>query len=241
MALSRALAAELLGTAFLLATVVGSGVLAEKLAQGNVALCVLIVAIATGGVLYSLIKGFGSVSAHFNPLVTLVSCLRKEQSWAELLPFWTAQILGACCGVMAANLMFDLPIYAVSTTVRGDLAHPGQWMGEVVATFGLIFTIISVGKSDSKNVPVAVSTFVAGAICFTSSTCFANPAVTISRMLTNTLTGIAPHCVPAYLFFQIIGALAAVAFSSWFLNGKVNSAPCGSDDAVARLEELVKR
>lgn len=236
MALSRALIAEFFGTAFLLATVVGSGALAERLAQGNVALCVLCVAFATGMVLYALIQCFATVSAHFNPAVTLVTCLRREFDWRNLLPYWAAQLAGACAGVVVANLMFDLPVAAISSTIRGGLDHPGQWLGEIVATFGLIATIIGVGKTDAKAVPFAVSAYVAGAICFTSSTCFANPAVTISRILTGTLTGIAPSCVPGFIIAQMIGALLAVAIFGWLF--RTSEVP---NKTVARLEELVKR
>jgi len=243
-ALFRALMAEFLGTAFLLATVVGSGALAERLALGNVALCVLCVAFATGLVLYALILCFGSLSAHFNPVVTLVSCLRRQFAWRNLLPYLLVQLAGACAGVMVANLMFDLPLTSISTTLRGA-DHPGQWIGEIVATFGLIGMLIGVGKSDAKAVPFAVSAYVAGAICFTSSTCFANPAVTVSRMLTSTLTGIAPASVPGFIIAQLAGALLAVAIFEWlFSTNTTTEMPLqtqATEETMARLEELVKR
>lgn len=239
MSSSRALVSEFLGTAFLLATVVGSGALAEKLAMGNIAICVLSVAFATGAVLNGLILAFASHSAHFNPIVTLVACLRREFPVKDLFAYWLVQIAGACFGVIIANLMFDLPAVTISSTVRGGIDHPGQWLGEVVATFGLIGMIIGVGKNDGKAVPFAVSAYVAGAIYFTSSTCFANPAVTISRVLTGTLTGIAPASVPAFIAAQIVGALLAVAVFGWLFARKSEIIESKAE-AVARLEELVK-
>ncbi len=212
MKLARALVAEILGTAFLLATVVGSGILAHHLDLGNLALTVLCIAFATGGVLAALISAFSSVSAHFNPIVTVVLALRKEFSWKYVLPYIVAQICGAILGVMVANLMFDLPALVISTTAR---TGAGQWLGEAVATFGLIGVIIGCSRGNARAIPYAVAAYVAGAIYFTSSTCFANPAVTIARMFTDTLTGIMPAHVPAFIATQILGGFTAAFVFGW--------------------------
>ncbi len=212
MKLARALVAEILGTAFLLATVVGSGILAHRLDLGNVGLSVLCIAFATGGVLAALISAFASVSAHFNPMVTLVLATRREFSWRYVLPYIAAQICGAILGVIVANLMFDLPACTISTTTR---AGAGQWLGEAVATFGLIGIIIGCSRGNGRAIPYAVAAYVAGAIYFTSSTCFANPAVTIARIFTNTLTGIMPAHVPAFIAAQVLGGFAAAGVFGW--------------------------
>lgn len=211
MKLARALLAETLGTAFLLATVVGSGALADKLDLGNLAVSVLCVAFATGAVLIALISAFSSISAHFNPIVTLVCAARGEFSWKYVTPYFVAQIAGAILGVVAANLMFDLPALTISTTARTGM---GQWIGEFIATFGLIGIILGSARSNS-NAGIAVPAYVAGAIYFTSSTCFANPAVTIARVFTNTLTGIVPADVPAFVLAQLVGGLCAALVFGW--------------------------
>lgn len=211
MKLVRALVAETLGTAFLLATVVGSGALADKLDLGNLAVSVLCVAFATGAVLVALIAAFGSISAHFNPIVSLVLALRGEFSWKKVAPYFAAQVAGAILGVVVANLMFDLPAITISATARTGM---GQWLGEFIASFGLIGIILGSARSNS-NTGIAVPAYVAGAIYFTSSTCFANPAVSIARMFTNTLTGIVPADVPAFIVSQIVGALCAFAVFGW--------------------------
>jgi glycerol uptake facilitator-like aquaporin len=211
MKLARALVAEALGTAFLLATVVGSGALADKLDLGNLAVSVLCVAFATGAVLIALIAAFGSISAHFNPIVTMVLTLRGDFSWKNVAPYVAAQVAGAILGVVVANLMFDLPAVSISATTRSGM---GQWLGEFIASFGLIGIILGSARSNS-NTGIAVPAYVAGAIYFTSSTCFANPAVTIARMFTNTLTGIVPVDVPAFVVSQIVGALCAAAVFGW--------------------------
>lgn len=231
MRLARVLVSEFVGTAFLLATVVGSGILAHKLDMGNVALSVLCVAFATGAVLFALISAFGSVSAHFNPVVTLFAALKREVVWRDVLPYVLAQVAGACAGVMVANLMFELPAVALSTTARGGM---GQWLGELVATFGLIVVIAGSARGPQPNTVFAVPAYVAGAIYFTSSTCFANPAVTIARVLTNTLTGIAPADICGFIAVQVVGALLALAFSRWmFIDNKVESVT-----ERARLEQI---
>ena len=211
MKLARALAAETLGTAFLLATVVGSGALADKLDLGNLAVSVLCVAFATGAVLIALIAAFGSISAHFNPIVSLVCALRGEFKWKLVAPYIVAQLTGAILGVVVANLMFDLPAVTISTIVRSGM---GQWLGEFVASFGLIGIILGSARSNS-NTGIAVPAYVAGAIYFTSSTCFANPAVTVARIFTGTLTGILPADVPAFVLSQLVGALCAAVVFGW--------------------------
>ena len=210
--LSRALVAEFIGTAFLLVAVCGSGALAHSLDQGNVALSVLCVAFATGTGLCALICTFGAISAHFNPIVTMASALRSEFAWAKVLPYVAVQVVGAIFGVIIANLMFGLPAVTISETAR---TGTGQWLGEVVATFGLLGVIIGCGKNKPEAGCFAVSAYVASAIYFTSSTCFANPAVTIARIFTNTLTGILPVDVPAYIAAQIVGAGLACAVFGW--------------------------
>ncbi|MBY0357418.1 MAG: aquaporin family protein [Candidatus Obscuribacterales bacterium] len=210
--LLKAATCEFIGTAFLLATVVGSGILAHKLDAGNVAVSVLAVAFATGTVLTALILAFGSISCHFNPIVTLASAIRKEFSWSWVIPFFIVQIAGAAFGVVIANLMFDLPGMTIASTPRSGF---GQWLGEFVATFGLLGVIFGTAKSRASALPFAVGAYVAGAIWFTSSTCFANPAVTIARALTDTLTGIRPTDVAAFIYAQGAGATAALIIFGW--------------------------
>ncbi len=236
MKLARALAAETLGTAFLLATVVGSGALADKLDLGNLAVSVLCVAFATGAVLIALIAAFGSISAHFNPIVSLVSALRGEFKWKLVAPYIVAQIIGAILGVVVANLMFDLPAVTISTTARSGM---GQWLGEFVASFGLIGIILGSARSNS-NTGIAVPAYVAGAIYFTSSTCFANPAVTIGRIFTGTLTGIVPADVPAFILSQLVGALCAAFVFGWLFSSDKGEEQTAAGQSIEeeRLGEL---
>ena len=216
--LIRALAAEFLGTAFLLIAVCGSGALADSLDQGNLAVSVLCVAFTTGLALCSLICTFGAISAHFNPLVTLTLALRRDLSWGRVLPYICSQVAGAICGVMVANLMFDLPAIVMSQTAR---TGTGLWLGEIVATFGLLAVVIGCGKNKPEAIPFAVPAYVAAAIYFTSSTCFANPAVTVARIFTNTLTGIQSEHALAYIVAQIVGAaLSCIVFGWLFADPK---------------------
>jgi glycerol uptake facilitator-like aquaporin len=208
----RALVCEFLGTAFLLATVVGSGILGSKLASGNVALAVLAVAFATGAVLTALILAFGGISSHFNPIVTLSAAVRKELRWGAVMPYILAQVAGASAGVIVANLMFELPAIVLSQTAR---TGSGQWLGEFVATLGLLGVIFGAGKFKPSLAPFAVGFYVAGAIWFTSSTCFANPAVTVARVLTDTLTGIRLVDVPAYIVAQLAAGAAGLLLFGW--------------------------
>jgi len=206
------LVAEFIGTAFLLITVCGSGMLAHSLDQGNIALSVLCVAISTGCALCALILTFGHISAHFNPIVTLTAALRKDFAWSRVVPYVGAQVAGAIFGVLIANLMFDLPAIQIAATARSS---PGLWLGEIVATFGLLGVIFGCGKAKPEAIPFAVPAYVAAAIYFTSSTCFANPAVTIARIFTDTLTGIQPAHVPAYIVAQLVGAVLACTVFGW--------------------------
>lgn len=208
----RQLGAEFLGTFLLLATVVGSGIMAEKLSGGNVGIALLANSLATGAILFVLITMLGPVSgAHFNPAVSLVMRLRGELSSAGLLSYSAAQITGGIMGVVAAHAMFDLPILQISTTAR---TGSGQWFAEAVATFGLVVTILGVSRAAPDKIAASVGLYIVAAYWFTASTSFANPAVTIARSLTNTFAGIAPAGVIAFLAAQILGALAGYSLSS---------------------------
>jgi glycerol uptake facilitator-like aquaporin len=204
---SLRLVAEGLGTAFLLATVVGSGIMAERLAGGNQALALLCNTLATGAILVVLITIFGPVSgAHFNPAVSLVFALRRNITWAEALSYSAAQIAGGVLGALLAHAMFEVPIFQISGTAR---TGPGQWIAEVVAAFGLILTILGCLARNAAALPMAVGLYITAAYWFTASTSFANPAVTIARSLSDTFAGIAPIDVPAFIVAQIAGALLA--------------------------------
>jgi glycerol uptake facilitator-like aquaporin len=214
----REVLAEAIGTALLLAAVVGSGIMAERLCGGNVGLELLANAIATGGALYALIVMFGPISgAHFNPAVTLALAWRGECGRDRVLPFIVAQTLGAILGVWLAHLMFDLPILQASTKVRFGM---GQWSAEATATFGLVLLILLGVRKQSPGLPAAVAVYIVGAYWFTASTSFANPAVTIARSLSNTFAGIAPVDVPGFIVAQVIGATVAVVAASALYAGK---------------------
>jgi len=207
----RPVLAETLGTALLLAAVVGSGIMGERLSAGNVGLALLANAIATGAALFALITMFGPISgAHFNPVVTLALTFRRESPAKWVLPFLAAQIVGAILGVWLAHLMFDLPILQASTKGRTGV---GQWAAEATATFGLVLLILLGVRKAAASLPAAVALYIVGAYWFTASTSFANPAVTIARSLSNTFAGIAPADVPAFIVAQIAGALLATAAS----------------------------
>jgi arsenate reductase len=213
--LLRRASAEAVGTAFLVAAVVGSGIAAQRLSPGNTGLELLENAIATGAVLVALILALGSISgAHFNPIVTLADRLLGGMSSRDAGVYVGAQVLGACVGAMVANLMFDLPAITLSTQ---DRSGSGVWLGELVAAFGLLLVILGVVRAGRPQAAaIAVGAYITAAYWFTSSTSFANPAVTIARTLTNTFAGIAPADVPAFIVLQIVGALAAVAlFHYW--------------------------
>ena len=202
--------AEALGSAWLVAAVVGSGIMAERLTSDD-GLRLLANAAATVGPLVCLILMFGPISgAHFNPVVTLAEVLRRERGAGDLLPYAVAQVSGACAGAAVANLMFDLPALEASTRVR---TGGGVWLGEAVATTGLLLVVILVGRSRPAWTPVAVGIWIGGAYWFTSSTSLANPAVTVARSLTDTFTGIAPASVPMFVVMQAVGLAAALAIT----------------------------
>jgi glycerol uptake facilitator-like aquaporin len=212
--LAQRTVAEWLGTAFLLAAVVGSGIMAQRLAGGNGALALLCNTIATGAILVVLILIFGPLSgAHFNPAVSLAFALRGDLPWSTATLYVAAQVLGAVVGVWAAHLMFELPIWQASATVRSG---PGQWLAEAVATFGLLLTVLGCVARTPAAVPYAVGLYITSAYWFTASTSFANPAVTIARSLSDTFAGIAPANVTAFIAAQLVGMLAAVTLARWF-------------------------
>lgn len=213
--LSKRLVAEGLGTALLLATVVGSGIMAERLAGGNVALALLANTIATGAGLVALITTFAPVSgAQFNPAVTLAVATQGGLPWREVPAYWFAQVAGALVGVVLAHLMFALPVLQVSEHARGSGA---EVLSEFVATFGLLSVIWGVARRRAESVPVAVGAYITAAYWFTASTSFANPAVTLARAVTNTFAGIRPVDVPAFLAAQIVGALLATGLFRWLV------------------------
>ncbi len=213
MTLSRRIAAEALGTAFLLATVIGSGIMAERLADGNAALALLANAIATGAVLVALILALGPVSgAHFNPVVTLVMMLQGELRWREAFLYMVVQIAAAYAGVACAHLMFGEPVFFASLHARTGWA---QWWSEVVATFGLIAVILGCVRGHAAAVPYAVGAYITAAYWFTASTSFANPAVTLARAASDTFAGIRPQDVPPFIVAQLVGALLAAALMRW--------------------------
>jgi len=202
--LERRAAAEFLGTAFLLAAVVGSGIMAQRLAGGNVALALLCNAIATGAALAVLILVFGPISgAHMNPAVSVAMAVRGLLPWQDVPLYVLAQIACGIAGVLVAHLMFDLPLLQFSTTARSGV---GQWTAEAVAIFGLLLTIVGCAAHQPGAVPYAVGLYITAAYWFTASTSFANPAVTIARALSDTFAGIAPSHVPGFILAQIVGA-----------------------------------
>ena len=213
--LRSALAAEFVGTALLLATVVGSGIMAEKLAGGNVALALLCNTLATGGILVALISALGGWSgAHFNPVVSVAMVLRGGLPKERLLPYLVVQTAGAFAGVMAAHLMFEQPLFFASHHMRSSGA---EVFSEAVATFGLLLVIFGAVRNAGTQVPFAVAGYIVAAYWFTASTSFANPAVAIARSFTNTFSGIRPLDLPAFIVAQLIGAALAVALFGWLL------------------------
>jgi len=228
--LARRLAAECLGTALLVATVVGSGIMGEKLAGGNTALALLGNTLPTGAILVVLILTLGPISgAHFNPAVSLVMSLRKAHPWQEFMPYAAAQIAGGCVGTLIAHGMFELPLFQFAIKTR---TGPAQWFAEFVATFGLLVTILAVSRFKSEAIPAAVGLYITAAYWFTASTSFANPAVTIARALTDSFSGISPQDVPMFAASQLAGALTGSMLMSWFFCPAPSLAP---DQAMEQL------
>lgn len=215
MTLARRITAEALGTALLLAIVVGSGIMGKAMAGGNDAIALLGNTVSTGAGLVVLIHMFGPISgAHFNPVVTLVMALRRELTAAQALAYLAAQVLGAVLGVWLAHAMFAVPVLQISTHARDGWS---QGLAELVATFGLIGTILGVSRSRPDFTPVTVGLYITSAYWFTASTSFANPAVTLARSLTDTFAGIAPASIPLFIAGQVAGALLALAVFGWLL------------------------
>lgn len=218
MNLAKRASAEAVGTALLLAGVVGSGIMAERLAGGNVAVALLANALATGGVLVAIILAFGPISgAHFNPAVTLADAAKGGLPWRDVPAYLGAQIGGAVAGVVIANLMFGEPAVFFSQHARHGAPI---LLAEFVATFGLLAVIWGCARHQSHLTAFAVAAYIVGAYWFTASTSFANPAVTIARSLSDTFAGIAPNDVPAFVVAELLGAFAATALFTWLLHPK---------------------
>jgi glycerol uptake facilitator-like aquaporin len=218
---ARRLVAEALGTALLLAIVIGSGIMGERLAGGNVAIALLGNTLATGAGLVVLITIFGPISgAHFNPAVTAAFALRREIGWGVAIAYVGAQLIGGVLGVWTAHAMFAEPILQVSVKLREG---PAQGFSEAVATFGLVATILGCVKFRPDFTPLAVGLYITSAYWFTASTSFANPAVTVARCLSDTFAGIAPGSAPLFIAAQLVGALAAVAAFGWLLKEERSS------------------
>ena len=215
--------AELVGTAFLLATVIGSGIMGERLSGGNVALALLANTIATGAALVALILTFGPISgAHFNPAVTLADASQRGIAWREAPAYIAAQIVGAFLGVACAHIMFSEPVFFASRHERQGFA---QLFSEFIATFGLLSVIWGCARRRSEAVPFAVGAYITAAYWFTSSTSFANPAVTLARSASDTFAGIRPSDAPGFIAAQLVGAAAATALFRWLVPSLSKDAP----------------
>jgi glycerol uptake facilitator-like aquaporin len=216
--LGRRIAAECLGSFFLFACVIGSGVMAANLSGGNDAIALLGNTIATGAILFVLITMLGPISgAHLNPAVSLVSASRGELRWTDAGAYVVAQLAFGILGAWAAHLMFDLPTLQLSVRARTGF---GQWTGEAIATFGLILTILGTVKHRPEWVPASVALYITAAYWFTSSTSFANPAITVARSLSDTFAGIAPTDVPPFIVAQLIGAMMAALTAKWLFSNE---------------------
>ncbi len=232
---ARRFAAEALGTALLLSTVVGSGIMAEHLSGGIVALALLANTLATGAALVALILTFGSISgAHFNPAVTVAEATQGGLPWSYVPGYLVAQLLGAVVGVATADAMFDLPAFAFSQHIRSGAS---QLLSEFVATFGLVAVIWGCARRRPESVPFAVGGYITAAYWFTASTSFANPAVTVARCLTDTFAGIRPVDVPGFVAAQMLGAAAATALFRWLVPQEVVADAVVSHDSAALAEE----
>jgi glycerol uptake facilitator-like aquaporin len=240
--LSRRIAAEFLGTGFLVAAVVGSGIMAERLANGNVALALLANTLATGAALVTLILTFGPISgAHFNPAVTLADAMEGGLAWHEMGGYMAGQILGGIAGTLAAHAMFGLPLITLSRHIRGG---PPQFLSEFIAAFGLLCVIWGCSRSSSSAsmIPFAVGGYITAAYWFTASTSFANPAVTLARSLSDTFAGIRPQDVPLFVVAQMLGAIAATLLFRWLvpnLSTKAKSVVVPTDDGSRAEPEAV--
>jgi glycerol uptake facilitator-like aquaporin len=214
--LARRLAAEGVGAFFLFACVIGSGIMAQNLAAGNDALALLGNTLATGAMLFVLITVLGPISgAHMNPAVSLVAAARRELSWGDAAAYILVQLAFGILGAWAAHLMFGLPTLQLSVKARTGL---GQWAGEFIATFGLILTILGTVRFRERWVPATVALYITAAYWFTSSTSFANPAITVARSLTNTFAGIAPHDVPLFIVAQLLGAMSGALLARFLFD-----------------------
>lgn len=234
MSLSRRAVAECIGSAMLLATVVGSGIMGERLAQGNAAIALLANALATGGGLVALILTFGPISgAQFNPIVTLSLAATRYFPWREVPVYVIAQIIGAILGVWAAHLMFAEQVFQFSTKARPGFAL--AW-SEVIASFGLLMVILSGVRYRVEAIPYSVAAYIVGAYWFTASTSFANPAVTVARSLSDTFAGIRPQDAPLFILAQLLGAAAAALLFRWLVVAQSENA--GDKRAPAATPEL---
>ena len=221
MPLPRRLAAEAIASFFLFACVIGSGIMASNLAQGNDAVALLANTIATGAILFVLITALGPISgAHMNPAVSMVAALRRELGWSDAAAYVLVQLGFGILGAWAAHLMFDLPTLQLSVKPRTGL---GQWLGEGIATFGLILTILGTVRHRPSAVAAAVGLYITAAYWFTSSTSFANPAITVARSLSDTFAGIAPANVPHFILAQLSGAVLAALFARTLFGRQVRS------------------
>jgi glycerol uptake facilitator-like aquaporin len=219
--LARRVCAEFLGTCFLVTAVVGSGIMGERLSGGNIALALLANSIATGAALITLILMFGAVSgAHFNPLVTLANASWGGFAGPDVLPYCLAQLAGGIAGTVSSHFMFGLPAITLSRHIRSG---PAQFYAEIVATFGLIAVVSACSRLRPAAIPLAAGTYIAGAYWFTSSTSFANPAVTVARCITDTFSGIRPHDVPGFVLAQSVGAAAAFFLLRWLVPAEINA------------------
>lgn len=222
---TRALAAEAIGTCILVATIVGSGIMAEKLAGGNVAIALLGNTIPTGAILVVLISILGPVSgAHFNPVVSLAMAMTGRLKWNSIFLYSICQIAGAIIGTWIAHAMFDLPILEISGKLRWS---QGQWLAELVASFGLVLSIFGAIRHSPNAIPMIVGLYITAAYWFTASTSFANPAVTIARTLSDTFAGISPTSATPFIAAQIVGAILATTLAKWLFNASADQSNLG--------------